>query len=432
MATISWGGLAPLDFSSLDFARYLALTPTDRSPRYHAGDLRVLGLPNHEVEFFGNGFTYNAAGQLAGGTITTFEESVGDQRLGRFSDLSVSVAQFRAWSAPGQTQIGLATILAGNDKISGTKFADNAIGYGGNDQFDMGAGDDAVLGLRGNDIINGRSGNDVSLLSTVQADYKVVIWAGNVGTVPLTGAARAADGVDKAVGLERLHFIGDGSELTIGGDNFKPLNYIASYGDLMNAFGANPVAGFDHYIYSGFYAGRSVGFSGYEYLASYPDLEVAFGSSNDAAAAAHYISTGRFEGRTVTFDGLAYIASYRDLIRTLGTDDDAGAAHYLNVGRAAGRTVSFDPLEYIASNDDLIRAFGANRDAGSRHYIEHGVTEHRDTDSFDAGQYLANYADLRAAFGDNETAATVHFITYGFAEGRTDDPGGRAVHDFLL
>lgn len=432
MATISWGVLAPLDFASFDFARYLALAPTDRSPRYHAGDLRLLGLPDHQVEFFGNGFSYDAAGQLASGTITTFQETVGDQRLGRFSDLAVSVEQFRAWSAPGQTQIGLATILAGDDKISGSPFADNVVGYGGNDQFDMGAGDDTVFGASGNDIINGRSGNDVSVLSTVRSNYGVVIWAGNVGTVPLDGSVLAADGVDKAIGIERLYFIGDGSQLTIGADNFKPLNYIASYGDLMNAFGANPAAGFDHYIYSGLYEGRAVGFSGFEYLASYRDLEAAFGSSNDAAAAAHYITTGRFEGRTVTFDGLAYIASYRDLIRTLGADDDAGAAHYLTVGRAEGREVTFDPLQYIASHEDLIRAFGANRDAGSTHFIEYGLAERRPRDTFDAEQYLDNYTDLRAAFGDDENAATIHYITYGHAEGRTDGHLGRDAADFLL
>ena len=65
MAVISWGALEPLDFRTIDFARYLALAVTDRAPRYHAGDLRFLGLPDHEVEFFGNGFGYDTAGQLA-------------------------------------------------------------------------------------------------------------------------------------------------------------------------------------------------------------------------------------------------------------------------------------------------------------------------------------------------------------------------------
>lgn len=432
MAVISWGALAPLDFNAIDLARYLALAVTDRAPRYHAGDLRFLGLPDHKVEFFGNGFGYDPAGQLATGTISVFQETVAGQRLGRFSELSVSVEQFRAWSAPGQSETGLATMLAGNDRIGGTRFADYVKGYAGGDQIDLGGGDDVVVGGPGNDVINGRSGDDVSVLSGRQDAYRVVVWADNVGTIPLRGDLLTADGVDKAAAIERLRFQGDGSELTIGADNFKPLDYIASYGDLMNALGANPTAGFDHYIYGGSYAGRTVQFSGYEYLASYPDLEAAFGSSNDAAATAHYISLGRFAGRQVTFDGLAYIASYRDLSRVLGADDDAGAAHYLTLGRAAGREVTFDPLEYVASNTDLIPVFGTNRDAASIHFIEHGRAAGRDTDGFDAEQYLDNYADLRAAFGDDENAATIHFITHGFAAGRTDEPLGRAAEDFLL
>ena len=123
----------------------------------------------------------------------------------------------------------------------------------------------------------------------------------------------AADGIDKHSSVERLGYLGDSSVLQVGADNFKPLDYIASYGDLMNALGANPQAGFDHFIYAGAYEGRSTSFSGFEYLASNPDLEAAFGTSGDAAAAAHYITNGRFEGRQVTFDGLAYIASYKDL-----------------------------------------------------------------------------------------------------------------------
>src|SRR4051794_34733433 len=113
MAVISWGALEPLDFRAIDFARYFALAVTDRAPRYHAGDLSLLGLPDHKVEFFGDGFGYDASGQLASGTVSILQETVAGQRLGRFSELSVSVQQLRAWSAPGQNETGLATMLAG-------------------------------------------------------------------------------------------------------------------------------------------------------------------------------------------------------------------------------------------------------------------------------------------------------------------------------
>ena len=433
MANVGWGLLEPLDFNALDLGRYLFLTPSDRAARFHAGDLRALGLPDHRVEFFGTGFVYDAAGQLVSGTITAVEESVNDQLIGRFRELSVSVEQFRAWAAPGQTPAALAAMLAGNDRIAGTPFADYALGHGGNDQLDMGSGNDVAFGGAGNDVINFRSGIDTVLLAGSAAEYRLVTWGDNTAALPGNGGLLIADGVDKTIAAERIGFLASGETIEIGGDNFAPLNYIASYGDLMNAFGANPDAGYDHYIYVGAFEGRPVRFSGFEYLASYRDLELAFGESGDTAAAAHYITIGRFEGREVTFDGLAYIASYGDLIRSLGADANAGAAHYLAIGRDGGREVRFDPLQYTASYDDLIEAFGLDQDAASTHFILQGSAERRVRDRFDAEQYLDNYADLRVAFGDDENAATIHYISHGYAEGRTDDrlPGGAAA-DFLL
>ena len=433
MANVGWGLLEPLDFNALDLGRYLFLTPSDRAARFFAGDLGTIGLPDHRVEFFGTGFVYDAAGQLVSGTITAVQESVNDQLVGRFRELSVSVEQFRAWAAPGQTPAALAAMLAGDDRIAGTPFADYALGHGGNDLMDMGSGNDLAYGGAGNDVINCRSGIDTVLLAGAAADYRLVTWGDNTAALPVNGNAFTVDGVDKTIAAERITFLATGETVEIGADNFAPLNYIASHQDLMNVFGANPDAGYDHYIYAGAFEGRAVTFSGFEYLASHRDLELAFGESGDAAAAAHYINFGRFEGREVTFDGLAYIASYGDLIRSLGADANAGAAHFLAIGRDGGREVRFDPLQYTASHGDLIRAFGLDEDAASRHFILNGFGERRLRDSFDAEQYLDNYADLRAVFGDDEDAATIHYITNGFAEGRTDDrlPGAAAA-DFLF
>jgi hypothetical protein len=160
--------------------------------------------------------------------------------------------------------------------------------------------------------------------------------------------------------------------------------------------------------------------NGLEYIASYGDLIAAFGANADAGRA-HYEGHGRAEGRTVTFDGLEYIASYDDLIAAFGANDTAGAAHFINNGRHEGRSVTFDALEYIASHDDLIVAFGANADAGAAHFIAEGIHQGRTRDAFDAQQYVENYADLSAAFGTDLEAATLHYIQAGFFEGRTDD-----------
>ena len=88
---------------------------------------------------------------------------------------------------------------------------------------------------------------------------------------------------------------------------------MASHNDLINAYAsagslkAVQDAGASHYITHGSAEGRTTTFNGLDYIASYSDLIKAFGADNDAGAY-HYIEDGRNEGRTTTFDGLDYIA----------------------------------------------------------------------------------------------------------------------------
>jgi Ca2+-binding RTX toxin-like protein len=157
----------------------------------------------------------------------------------------------------------------------------------------------------------------------------------------------------------------------------------------------------------------------WEYLASYGDLITAFGADS-VAATQHYINFGYHEGRTITFDAWEYLASYGDLITAFGANPDAAAQHYVTYGFNEGRTVTFDAWEYLASYGDLISAFGANPDAAAQHYVTYGFNEGR-TSSFDAAAYLASYEDLRNAFGTDTVAATIHYVRYGYGEGRLID-----------
>jgi hypothetical protein len=226
----------------------------------------------------------------------------------------------------------------------------------------------------------------------------------------------AAFGADPAAGAAHFATAGfrEGREVTFDG-----LEYIASFTDLRSAFGVNRDAGSSHFITQGFGEGRATTFNAFEYIASSDDLIDAFGV-DQAAGATHFLTHGVGEGRSVRFDGLEYIAGFNDLRGAFGADADAGAAHFIAAGRDEGRTIRFDGLEYIASHADLIRAFGVNRDAGSIHFIANGFDEGRDPDAFDAEQYLANYSDLQAAFGTDTDAAAAHYIANGFFEGRTD------------
>ena len=206
-------------------------------------------------------------------------------------------------------------------------------------------------------------------------------------------------------------------------ETFDGLDYVASYSDLINAFksaGSKQAvldAGATHFINSGYHEGRTTTFNGLDYIASYGDLINALGANGDAGAY-HYIENGASEGRTTTFDGLDYIASYSDLINALGANEQAGAEHFIDNGYKEGRTTTFNGLDYIASYGDLIQAYGANNDAGATHYIDYGAKEGRTT-TFDGLDYIASYGDLIKALGANEQAGAEHFIDNGYKEGRT-------------
>ena len=79
-------------------------------------------------------------------------------------------------------------------------------------------------------------------------------------------------------------------------DNFDELGYIASYSDLIKAFGDDGSAGIDHFISFGYIENREVTFDASSYLAANADLKTAFGT-NEELAKRHYIEFGFNEGR---------------------------------------------------------------------------------------------------------------------------------------
>ena len=198
---------------------------------------------------------------------------------------------------------------------------------------------------------------------------------------------------------------------------FQPLIYIASHPDLMAAFKLDELQATRHYINYGSKENRSSGnFDPLRYIASHGDLITAFGL-NTTEATKNYILFGHSEGRKSDFDALAYIASYADLMSAFATDVAAATKHFIQSGFAEGRRITFDALAYIASYADLIAAFGTDVVAAAKHYISFGYQEGRRA-TFNAVTYLANHVDLRSVFGADMAAATRHYINYGYAEGR--------------
>jgi serralysin len=118
------------------------------------------------------------------------------------------------------------------------------------------------------------------------------------------GDVAAAFGADEAGAT--WHFITSGyNEKRLADD---PLEYVASYDDLIAAYRAGSAAdiswaGIDHYRQYGFDEARPTDlFSVEQYLANYADLRAAFadggGGYNEDAAVLHFIQQGYGEGRT--------------------------------------------------------------------------------------------------------------------------------------
>jgi hypothetical protein len=194
------------------------------------------------------------------------------------------------------------------------------------------------------------------------------------------------------------------------------LNFEASYPDLIRAFGLNQQAMQTWYTYNEPGERRIETFDGLDYIASYGDLIDAFRSGGSMRAVqdlggTHFIANGLAEGRTTTFNGLGYIASYSDLIAAFGANNDAGAFHYIEYGRSEARSTTFDGLDYIANYTDLMTAFGANEQAGAAHFIGYGLGEGR-SNSFDVAGYEAAHPDLQGRFGTDDQFLTAYINNY--------------------
>jgi len=168
-------------------------------------------------------------------------------------------------------------------------------------------------------------------------------------------------------------------------------------------------------------------FDAQAYLASYPDLQAAFGSDRDAAVE-HWLTFGIDEGRTGApwFDAAHYLAIHPDVAAAYGAGNYRGALeHFLDFGLAEGRASStvFDVRYYLSQYPDLASAFGDDYAAALDHFLNFGLSEgRRASPSFDVAAYVNRYPDLQAAFGTNYRAALQHWFAHGMREGRNPGP----------
>jgi hypothetical protein len=122
--------------------------------------------------------------------------------------------------------------------------------------------------------------------------------AREAGTKGVLQLVLRADGYDwEFLPVAGASYSDSGSGACVPAGEFDPLQYVASHGDLIVAFGADEAAGGWHWETFGQAEGRAAdGFDEARYLANYPDLQAAFGNDGEAATR-HYIEHGYFEGR---------------------------------------------------------------------------------------------------------------------------------------
>jgi Ca2+-binding RTX toxin-like protein len=101
-----------------------------------------------------------------------------------------------------------------------------------------------------------------------------------------------------------------------------------------------------HFITNGLAEGRTASFDGLKYIASYADLIQAFGT-NAEAGVSHFITNGLAEGRTSSFNAQDYLAKYVDLRAAFGTDAHAAELHFITNGFSEGRSAD------LSGNDSL-------------------------------------------------------------------------------
>ena len=112
---------------------------------------------------------------------------------------------------------------------------------------------------------------------------------------------------------------------------------------------------------------------GLNYIASYGDLINAFGNDTEAAKS-HYINHGYSEGRALdTFDEWGYLASNTNLINST-----EAVKHYISYGKSEGRSTNiFNADSYLNNYADLKNVFGNNKELATKHYVEYGFNEGR-------------------------------------------------------
>ena len=235
-------------------------------------------------------------------------------------------------------------LVSGDDTFNGTRRGDILNAGAGNDVIYGNAGNDYLDGGAGNDILDGGAGTDTVFFTGSFADYSFSLNS-NTGAIQITDSSSNRNGNDTVTQIESFSFknqiysLGDvqiaALEAQAAADitDFQALNYVASYGDLINAFGTDLTSAKSHYVKYGKAAGNVLDdFDEWGYLASNTDLINSLGS-NTTEAVKHYISFGYSQGKvTNSFDAQSYLDKYISISNRVRNDHELATKHYVEYG----------------------------------------------------------------------------------------------------
>jgi Ca2+-binding RTX toxin-like protein len=170
MANIVLGSIGSAGFHFDNFENYdfFEFDKYDKLKTYGVDGkdgLRVYADSKNYTEVRGDDLSYvTEHGEIMGlesGTLTSLTQVTSGTKLFVGTGFKITADQFNAIGDGEDISKAVATILSGNDKITGSKFADTIYGGKGNDTLKGGAGNDVLKGDAGNDTLYGGLGKDV-------------------------------------------------------------------------------------------------------------------------------------------------------------------------------------------------------------------------------------------------------------------------------
>lgn len=353
-------------------------------------------------------------------SIEIFDLTDGNDRVDIFAvptDPSAIHYGVTLYAGNGHDQIRM---TANDDVVYGQDGNDDIRGMLGNDRLDGGAGNDFIVGGHGDDLIIGSEGSD-TLIGGEGADTfmferydgaHVITDLSTEDAIQLNWTIATNYTFSFDNGITTIHF--GSTDIALSGfgaltaDNFDITRSGPSSILRLKEVQPDPpaetpptlVVENTPIVPTEILASEWTDLMAAQYIASYPDLIAAFGLNFDAARN-HYQQHGMGEGRKIDFDTEQYLANYTDLQNAFGDNLMAATQHFITNGHREGRTDSLNITDALAGAE-----------VSSQWDGNHGVDKVLDGDrnTFNHTAAGDNAAAMAFDLGDDFALDQIHIV----------------------